>query len=204
MSTKKEKEDRSKQCGQLLVDFVNAKTPDDACRDLLRNVRDEFKFDIFVGPSKRLLKENVRNDVEEDRSKLKRLFSELKNGINLNESEVIHNYLLCYDLCCKAHVSINKNGYITVTPVLDKHSGYDQVLAYCIISFLELERSRKLIHRCKMCNVFFIPQRIGNNKFCPGKNCRRDFHNRNRIKSGEAKEYKRKKRAEGAPKSYYG
>lgn len=196
--SKKEKENRAKRCGEFLVEFVNAKAPDEARRDLLKSVRDEFKFHIFVGPplSRAPLSESERNNVEENLSDLKQLFSEFEAGINISENKFLGNYLLCYDLCCKHPVTMDEDGHINKYPEIGEHSGYDQVLAYCLITFIESERNRKLIHKCRMCRNFFLSKKLGEHKFC-SKKCRLSFHNRKRIESGEHARYKREGRKQG-------
>jgi hypothetical protein len=60
------------------------------------------------------------------------------------------------------------------------------------------------IYKCETCKAFYIPKRRSPTKrFCSTK-CKQDWHNRKRIESGEHREYKRRKRKEGAPESYYG
>ena len=61
-----------------------------------------------------------------------------------------------------------------------------------------------LIRQCDECEKYFISKTVRKQRFCPGNKCRMSYHNRKRIRSGEAKEYKRKKRKEGARESYYG
>lgn len=76
-------------------------------------------------------------------------------------------------------------------------------LAYCIVEFFRVEKSIKYIGKCMECGDYFIRERLNNKKFCSDK-CRLTLNNRRRIESGEHREYKRKKRKEGAKESYYG
>jgi hypothetical protein len=85
---------------------------------------------------------------------------------------------------------------------------YPSVIGYCLVRFwvsptLKTARSARLMQRCDNCEKYFIAKTTRTQRFC-GDTCRQAWHNRRRIESGEAKEYKRKKRREGAKESYYG
>jgi len=71
-----------------------------------------------------------------------------------------------------------------------------------LVDFL-LNNDRRKLKYCDECENFFISKTIRISRFCSDK-CRRAWHNRKRIESGEHREYKRKKRMEGAKESYYG
>jgi hypothetical protein len=73
---------------------------------------------------------------------------------------------------------------------------------YSLFEFLNKNDRRKLKF-CDKCNKFFISKTIRSSKFCSEK-CRLSWHNRRRIESGEHREYKRRKRKDGAKESYYG
>jgi hypothetical protein len=91
----------------------------------------------------------------------------------------------------------------------EKH-GYRKTFAYLntpvpffLVEFLKQPKNKKLIHICDECRIFFISKTIRPTRFCSDK-CRLSWHNRKRIESGEHRDYKRKKRKEGAKESYYG
>ncbi len=72
------------------------------------------------------------------------------------------------------------------------------------VGLIELLRDdRRKLKICSECNRFYATNTIRKSKFCSDK-CRLKWHNRKRIRSGEAAAYKRKKRREGAKESYYG
>lgn len=71
-----------------------------------------------------------------------------------------------------------------------------------LVDFL-LDNDRKKLKYCDECEKFFISKTIRTSRFCSDK-CRLSWHNRKRIESGEHREYKRRKRMEGAKESYYG
>lgn len=76
-------------------------------------------------------------------------------------------------------------------------------LPYLTLEFLKGANNRKYIRRCPKCQKHHIAKRLNNKKFC-GDRCRLAWHNQKRVKSGEHAAYKRKRRMEGAPASYYG
>jgi len=78
----------------------------------------------------------------------------------------------------------------------------DFLFSESLVGFL-LTNDRRKLKYCQECNKFYISKGVRPAKFCSDK-CRLKHHNRKRIESGEAREYKRKKRMEGAKESYYG
>jgi len=98
-----------------------------------------------------------------------------------------------------------KDGYFDFESFVFKVSLNDllfDVASYNLSAFLLFNKRDKL-NCCKKCNRFYISKTIRPSKYCSDK-CRLSYHNQERIKSGKAKEYKRKKRREGAKPSYYG
>ncbi len=81
---------------------------------------------------------------------------------------------------------------------------YDVASYYFFVEFLKIENNYKLFNVCDNCGKYFMSSSKRKQRFCSGGKCRQNYHNRRRIESGEAKEYKRKKRKEGAKESYYG
>jgi hypothetical protein len=93
--------------------------------------------------------------------------------------------------------------YLSITSLHHWHSQIYDDLAYCLLEFLETRGNRDFIRICKECKEFFLMRRQDNQIFCNSK-CRLAYHNRENIKSGKSREYKRAKRKEGAKESYYG
>ena len=79
---------------------------------------------------------------------------------------------------------------------------YRIAMIFCVVEFFRSVDTRKIKY-CKNCKEFFISKTIRPSKYCSDK-CRMAYNNRKNIKSGKAKEYKRRKRMEGAKVSYYG
>jgi hypothetical protein len=71
-----------------------------------------------------------------------------------------------------------------------------------LIEFL-LRGERTKLRQCTKCEKFYISKSLRPSKFCSDP-CRLSWHNQRRIASGKAKDYKAKKRKEGAKESYYG
>jgi hypothetical protein len=84
---------------------------------------------------------------------------------------------------------------------------FDDDLTYCLIEFLQADGVREKLHKCNECGSYFIAKTAYKSEsglyFCK-KQHRLAYHNRIRIETGKNKEYKRKKRKEGAKESYYG
>jgi hypothetical protein len=76
------------------------------------------------------------------------------------------------------------------------------IVAYSLSEFL-LHQGRQKIRVCKECEQIFTSKTTRRSSFCSDK-CRLTWHNRKRIESGEAKEYKRKKRLEARIAKYQG
>jgi len=74
-------------------------------------------------------------------------------------------------------------------------------ISYSLSDFL-LNNDRRKLKKCPECGRFYTSKTV-RKTYCSDK-CRLAFHNRKNIKSGKAKEYKRRKRKEGAKMSYYG
>jgi hypothetical protein len=68
------------------------------------------------------------------------------------------------------------------------------IIKFSLVEFLQ--KDRRKLKRCQKCKNFYIAKTMRPSTFCSDK-CRLAWHNRKRIKSGEAKEYKRKRRREG-------
>jgi hypothetical protein len=78
----------------------------------------------------------------------------------------------------------------------------ETIVIYGLVEWLMANDRRKLM-RCEECSRFHAKKTIRPAKYCSDK-CRLAKHNRDRIQSGKNREYKRKKRKEGAKESYYG
>lgn len=185
---------------QILLDFVNSTRPTFTARRIARELRNLFR--CSPPDQKRSVREHKR---------LKKLFDELNNETNLFEIDSMHYYMAHYNGIRPA-LEIQPNGSMDEYPIAmsdDRRFYFEDALTYCVVKFFSNERNAKLVHKCENpeCARFFVAKRVKQKgkgiKFCSTK-CRLDVSNRRRIESGEHRDYKRKKRKEGAPESYYG
>jgi hypothetical protein len=182
-------EEIAKQCGQFLINFVTAETPDEAYRGLISSIRESFKFRI-PGPRNKPILPKVYPDIEISRDRVKSLFLDLIKGISLRESEAYKFYEYCYEETRSVRVEYHDDDSITETPLLmgiSEINDYpisklDTILAYCIINCLKSNRSRRLIRKCEEdhdCGKYYIAERDkkgkGKHRFCSDK-CRNRFH----------------------------
>jgi hypothetical protein len=159
--------------------------------------------------------------------KLNKFYRELlDNRINSKETnwtyhhhnaQYLRMYLFprAYD-CFRPKLEVSDNGDLSKSyiladvnligshyPVESRFNSYlNSLLGFSLSEFIINNDLRKL-KRCEECKHFYVSKTIRSSKFCSDK-CRLDFHNRKRTESGEAREYKRRKREKGAKESYYG
>jgi hypothetical protein len=140
----------------------------------------------------------------------------------LSKNKLFDEFLQDYDFFCQTYLEIKSDDtlvynshFFKEAEFINLDSGpnvknddwprpYLAVILYFFFEFLKISENKKLIHHCDECENYFISKTARKQRFCPGNKCRMSYHNRNRIRSGEAKEYKQKKRREGAKDSYYG
>ncbi|MFC1880960.1 hypothetical protein ACFL2S_05605 [Thermodesulfobacteriota bacterium] len=165
---------------------------------------------------------SVYESISYRRNKLKKILNDIVKGKALSKNKLFDKFLDSYDFFCPQYIEINSDDtlvynshFFKEAQFLNLDSGpnemnvdwprpYHAVILYFFFEFLKISENKKLIHKCDECEKFFISKTARKQRFCPGNKCRLSYHNRKRIRSGEAKEYKRKKRKEGAKGSYYG
>jgi hypothetical protein len=204
LSSEKKVEKRAKQCGKILVDFVNTESPNAAYWKLKQGIRNEINIRVpGPGTGNKPLADRGVKKVEEARHKLIDLFSELVEKPDITEIDIITDYLIIYQDDCKSLIEISADGSINPGLEIDTIAGVEELVAFCVVTFLQVRTVKGLLGRCIECSKFYFAKKMGSHNFCASK-CRMKYHNRKRIESGEAAEYKRKKREEGAKESYYG
>jgi len=180
-----------------------------------------------TGYYQQLLKGNGK--IAKFKQRLRLLLLEIINEKNLYQSEIINDFLNEYNRVFSENAyfysslaEVNKNGVIIERPqhtedaflivdgnqekgyiILSWPGFYYSSIVRFVIKFLKSEKNKKRIIKCAECGSFHISKTIRPSRFCSDE-CRHAWNNRKRIESGEAREYKRKKRAEGAKESYYG
>lgn len=156
------------------------------------------------------------------RNKLKKILNDIVNGKALSKNKFFDEFLRKYNFSCRPGIEIQSDDTLVYNSHFFKEAEfinldfgpdvisyswpkpYDAAILNFFFEFLIISENKKLIHQCDECEKFFISKTVRKQRFCPGNKCRLSYHNRKRIRSGEAKEYKRKKRKGGAKKSYYG
>jgi hypothetical protein len=104
---------------------------------------------------------------------------------------------------------LDLNEAIPITGFPSTYIHFERLLGYSFIAFIKSINNRAYLGKCLNCEKHFIKTKLdmkNPQKFCRynGDDCRNAYNNRRRIESGEAAEYKRKKRKKGAKPSYYG
>ncbi|MCF8069235.1 MAG: hypothetical protein K9L30_11680 [Desulfobacterales bacterium] len=161
------------------------------------------------------------SEIEDIRWRIKLLLNGIASGRNLNESKIINRILLYYREC-HPKIIISKDGILDEIPPFSEealqekpqlkmnneetfsnwHMHYMIPVIYCLVQFL-LTNQYPFLRLCDDCDNLYIKKNATTQRFCSSK-CRMHFNSQKAIKSGKAKEYKRKKRLEGAKESYYG
>jgi hypothetical protein len=161
---------------------------------------------------------------------LKKVFDRVINGIRLDRYFPFHDIISSYlqslgpsiEILPEGNLKFNKpikrekffTQYYKPLPEQDDNRDYYGVGAknleaymsainHFFVEFLKTYNNINRFHCCKYCDKYFISNTKRKAKFC-SKKCRQDWNNTKRIQSGEHREYKRKKRLEGAKESYYG
>jgi hypothetical protein len=203
MVSDKKKEQISKECGKLLVDLINDESPGTAYIEFRKKVA--TLLGIKMPPRQRKsksLKERGVRKVKRNCEKIKKLFIDIVTGEDLIESEILDEFIFCYRMPDKPYIEFGDDDSLVVEKATTFFYSIDKVISYCVVTFLESAENRKRLGICKECGTIFFADRIGQ-IYCKRQCCQK-YNNRKYIKSGKAKEYKRKKRAEGATPSYYG
>ena len=150
------------------------------------------------------------------RLRLKKVLDGILKGNNLYEDSFFVEFFRKHENI-RPRIFLGKDGEIVEKPLFQENSFLDirpfskpkpylKVIDFCTVEFLMPARNTKLIHLCEECRDFFISKTVRAvqpHRFCSDR-CRLKLHNRERIKSGKNREFKARKRAEGAKPSYYG
>jgi hypothetical protein len=165
------------------------------------------------------LSESIHNQIKKTQRVLSSIMKCIIEGKSLKSNKDLSRILFVYNEF-EPHLKIKNDGSISREPSFFPEESFIikdlfssaykkfnnpafRAISFLLIKFLMLPNSTKLIHQCDECREIYISITIKSRRFCSDK-CRLSYHNRKRIESGEAKEYKRKKRMEGAKESYYG
>jgi hypothetical protein len=186
--------------GKILLDFVNAPTPEEAAQFLFRYIGQD------LGIQKPL-------DCRGEYKQLRKLFDELSITTDLNDCPTIHDYTAYYH-AIRPPIIVRLSGTLgedlpfrdTVAPTC-----WD-IITYCVIKFLMDDSNAKLIYKCEnsKCARYFkgdtAKSKHGPNrrKYC-SERCKIYCKEKRRIERGYHRDHKRKMRNKpDAPLSYHG
>lgn len=185
-----ETEYRATKCGQFLVEFMNTENPKDAVLGLVRNTRRSLKFKVRNPDRSRLRK--IHDKIVESQESLRSLVASLDEENNLNKIDTVHQYVFDYNFNCRNYLKVRRNGTIVGTGLTEFSKGiaYDDILSYCVVTFLKVERNRRLLRRCQereKCGRYFLAKSDrGKDKlrFC-SNNCRSRYARYRKLVNGK-------------------
>jgi hypothetical protein len=90
----------------------------------------------------------------------------------------LHRLTLGNNNCLHPVAPIEENRYLAIKEIEGWFSVLKEDLAYCLIEFLKLEKSRSYLKKCPACSHYFIARQPRIQKFCQ-KKCRLTFTKRN-------------------------
>jgi hypothetical protein len=161
---------RERLYGEVVVDFANARSPEEAFEILTKHMQKLADEKLIIT---RLKKGNIVRTFERQKRDIRILLTALKSHKNLREIDKIHEHIFCYNSCCKPFVDIQDDGSIEDISDFNehKHIAYDVFLSYCLINFLKHESSlkRRYVYSCtwRKCDRFFIAKKMDSrNRVC--------------------------------------
>lgn len=175
----------SSKCGNVLVNFINAESLDEAIYNLSSDFRSFFKTKLF---NAKRVSEKQKDAIKDSQKRLVKLFDELQINTDLEESETIEEYNWdYYHLCHSQVVPDARYPYeISVLSYLKESlkNPFEAVLAFLVFNYLKYE-DRKEIKKCKLpnCDLYF---QADNNRrqFC-SKNDKMAYCRLNKIAKSE-------------------
>lgn len=154
---------RERLYGEVVVDFANAASPEEAFAILKEHMQKMADEKLIVT---RLKKGDIVRTFETQKRDIRTLLNELKSRKNLYEIDKIHEHIFCYNSCCRPFVDVYEDGSIEDISDFNehKHITYDVFLSYCLINFLKHESplKRKYVYSCtwRKCDRFFIAKKV--------------------------------------------
>lgn len=147
----------SAKCGNVLVNFINSESLDDAIHNLSSDFRSFFKVKLF---NAKKVSEKQKDAIKDSQKRLAKFFDELQINTDLEESETIEEYNWdYYHLCHSQVVPDARYPYeMSVLSYLKESSKnpFEAVLAFLVFNYLKYE-DRKEIKKCKLpnCDLYF-------------------------------------------------
>jgi len=160
----------SAKCGNVLVNFINAESLDEAIHSLSSDFRSFFKVKLF---NAKKVSEKQKDAVKDSQKRLVKFFDELQIKPDLEESETIEEYNWdYYHLCHSQVVPDARYPYdISVLSYLNENSKnpFEAVLAFLVFNYLKYEDPKE-IKKCKLPNYDLYFQADNNRRqFCSKK-----------------------------------
>ncbi|WP_319525116.1 hypothetical protein [uncultured Desulfosarcina sp.] len=181
------------QYKNALIDFVNEEDPKKARDSIMNSLQEWFNLET-----------PTLSVILYYQKQLRELFDELKDVNNLMDSNKIHDFTIDYiPIRSEAVIDVQEDGTLGESSIHLMNRPFGDIITHCVIKLFSDGRNVKLINRCEneKCGKYFFAKKAkkkgtGGIRFCSDK-CRFNFHSHRRIKSGEAKKYKKERYWEG-------
>lgn len=188
------KERREKEPG--FIKFANSPQVSPPVAPAPQPATDDIKnrFSDALVELKRLSQVSRVPQVEETHARLVNLLTSIIKNQSIEDGENLRFFLQEYNSSERFPIFILEGGKIVKAQAM-----LVQPSVFAIHNFVEFLASQNLkkIKKCPSCGKFFVAKRARkDNKYCSPR-CRLAFHNRERIKSGKAKEYMKNGRKMG-------
>jgi hypothetical protein len=187
---------------QPLVKFVNAKSRKKAQTVIIDSELSWFNF-----------KTPTLEVIEILQKRLRKLFDELNDAIDLSHSDMISEFTFDYiPIRHDSVIEVQKNGTLGESTVHLMNLTFQEIITHCVIKIFSDPRSVRQLHRCEniKCNKYFMGDKksptTGPNKrkYC-SKKCKRFVLEQRRTAQKYHRDHKRKKRKDpDSPLSYFG
>jgi len=203
--------------GKLIMDFANSQNSTEALTGLVKNTQRTLGF------SKKWVDSHMVEILKWSQSEGGTVWysvakERLANFLNqasepslfrmLSLKAYVLDYNHALNIWPAPEVIVAKDGTLSVRERTPERyfdaSNCDYFIAHAVVSFLLSNKDNvRLIHKCRWCGRYFLAKTKRLGVFFCSKKCRLTWHNNARIQSGKAKEYKKRKRREGARETYY-
>ena len=166
-------QEKWRECGQVLIAFINSQISKDAIDVLSSNV-----YDMFPEISRRYIgRYSSGKKVMRVGNILKNLLLTLRKHESYSEEfeDSIQHYKT---FLSSANLS---EQYMSEERIFagDIPLQYDYVLAYCVVAFFKKTNAVEHVGQCLFCENLFLAERLDRRKYCKDK-CRKAFEYRKR------------------------
>ena len=154
----------------------------------------------------------MHDELQDDQNQLRNVLDSVSRGVPFHNIPEMSNYRSRYSRLPQFDV-IASGDFLSLAPNRDEShylskfrsintstssSRLADDLTYCLITFFLDRNAKTYLHKCEECGKYFLAKRRGASRFCPDdRKCHDAWHNRQRIESGRAREYKKEGRSEG-------